>query len=135
MSFYNYIHWQDYYREFWQPSYSKIIEIKDKDSHIENKEKCLKDFVTFFYTTCKLIKYYLENNGLFFKNYKRSIMAAFNIGLIEDGDTWAEIFALITRDSTKSSKMQEVLDFCLGDNFYIFNDLNNKFVKLLESYE
>lgn len=134
----NYIHWEDYYKTKWLDNYNAIVQCKNNNDHENPKmlTNVLNIFTSFFLSSCELLRYYIENNGLFYSNYKRILMSAFRCGLIDDGDSWVTIYDLISKiDTDDIENMTKIVNYSLNQHFDIFNDLYYHFNKLMEDYD
>lgn len=125
--------WIDYYKN----NYLKILE----EFKVYNNNKAEEDllcsmYVKLFNSACELLKMYLNYQGLFQFENREVIKEAFSVELINDGERW--INALSLAEVYESGEVENlkslILFYCEDKNFYIFEELKNKFEKLKEEY-
>lgn len=112
-----YTRFQDYFRNKFLPEFEKAESIlKSGDT-----ETLRKEFIMLFGVSFLLLKYYLQNNGLFQFREKDVLREAFNIEFLEHGEEWM----LLEQIRTIGTPEEIVKAF--KTYFFLFVDLKNKF--------
>lgn len=121
-----YIHWEDVYRDKWLHRYRELVSFKKSSTELSQDVYDL--FSNFFKWSVYLIQIYMRNYGYYYGG-DMIIKVAFRIGIIKDGDTFIVINDMM-ENSEKYNK-REALEYCLGEGFHVFDDINAKMKELL----
>ncbi len=128
ISYKNYEHWEDYFIKNYKRSYDRISQLK----HNKNIEIdfILEEFINFYKSTMKLVRLYLSNNGIFVNDNYAVISAMLGIC-----STHSDIFIQIDNMILQKSKNKDIIDFCLINNFFVFEEINNYFQTKVTKHE
>ena len=119
-----YIHYQDYYTNEFLVNYKKVkdfINFLEQNGYTD-ESKIYHLFRLMFKSACQLIKYFLNNNGLFQFSESDVLKEACYIELIDNGDEWFELLELYNINEENSEKIRNILK----KNFFIIDELKNK---------
>lgn len=122
-----YVHWEDVYKDKWLERYEDLVEFRK--SGAELSQEIYDRFNNFFKWSVYLIQIYMRNYGYYY-NGDMVIKVAFRIGFIKDGDTFIVINDMMENPEKYNKK--EALEYCLGESFHVFDNINEKMKKLLE---
>lgn len=126
--------WLDYFEKDYKNILDKTIKLKNLN--IDEDIVC-SQYINMFISAYNLIKLYLNYNGLFQFEPREVIKEAFYVELINDGERWINALSLF--EVYESGEHKEfnnlILSYCKDENFYIFEELKNKFEKIKEEYE
>ena len=115
----NYIHWQDYYRQNFLKAFYTA---KNSIENMNIDAKTIYDLVDKTVTT---LRYFLQNNGIFYFSDIDVIRQAFYIEFLEDGDALMEIYSLLK--NIDNGSMTEDIRERFKTNFFAFENLKQKF--------
>lgn len=122
-----YIHYQNYYKDTFLPLFEEVTS-ECQTSGFKEKELCEK-FVVLFETSFMLLKYYLQNHGLFQFLEADVFREAFAIELLDDGEEWMQVLKKVNNlqfANPDEVKNKDFLEY-LTKHFYIFENLNQTF--------
>lgn len=122
-----YIHFQNYYKDTFLPLFEEVTS-ECQTSGFQEKELCEK-FVVLFETSFMLLKYYLQNHGLFQFLEADVLREAFTIELLDDGEEWMQVLEKVNNlqfSNPDEAKTKDFLEY-LRTHFYMFENLNQTF--------
>lgn len=116
-----YTRFQDYFRNNFLPEFEKAESVlKSGDT-----ETLREEFIMLFGASFLLLKYYLQNNGLFQFREKDVLREAFNIEFLEHGEEWMKL-EMIRRSETSAD-----IEKAFRDYFFVFVDLKKQFERIV----
>ncbi len=117
----DYIRFQDYYKNSFLPELEKAESIlKSGDTEVLRQE-----FIMLFGASFLLLKYYLQNNGLFQFREKDVLREAFSIEFLEHGEEWM-MLEKVRRIGTPAD-----IEKAFKDYFFVFVDLKKQFERIV----
>ena len=127
----DYIHFEDYYKNSFLPELSNVKDLCKSDlTQGDAQESLCEHFIIIFETAFLLLKYYLQNNGLFQFRESDVIREAFTIGFLQDGEEWMKVKELAEMMQDDNSNIihwfNRVFDY-LNKYMYIYDNLNSAF--------
>ena len=125
-----YIDFKSYYINNFKIRYESAVKIKNSDCNMQQKYE---ELIILFETSFLLLKYYLQNNGLFQFTEQEVLREAFYIDFLDDGEEWMEVCTIIKDIHSKgfSESNYEHIQYIYDNLFFIFSNLNNKFLRLV----
>ena len=121
------LHWQDLYENF--VNKFNIIDTLRKDNSVPLDE-LTESYAILFNATCKMLKVYLANKGLFQRTYDRILKICYQAGIIDNGQDWVNALFLIEHIARVDAKDMVKL-YCQDEFFQIYVDLKNKMEGML----
>ena len=129
----NYTRYNDYYNTSFIPLLKDFKNYKTLDFASEDiQRQFCSNLVVLFETTYLLLKYFLQNNGLFQFKEIDVFREAFQIDFLENGEEWIKLihFAdFYQKEGYSFQLFTEMLNF-INTYGYIFDNINKKFEEL-----
>ena len=128
--------WIEYFTKDFLNTYNKFFKICNSKNF--NKSHLYNAYVNLVFTSCTLIMYYFNYNGLITNDKRYAIRTAYRYNLIQDGEKWINAYSLAEAYSGNIKAQfvkQLILEYCSKENTVIFKDLKKIFENLVDEYE